>query len=71
MVTIMQNVMDDVRDFLSEGYSERKAIRTALNNNRHVLEEMWDTGIDMFQKAKMKKVRMTTVTVASLKKKLN
>lgn len=26
--------MDDVRDFLFEGYSERKAIRTALNKNR-------------------------------------
>lgn len=38
--------MDDVRDFLSEGYSERKAIRTALNKNRHVLEEMWDTESD-------------------------
>lgn len=41
--SIHANVMDDVRDFLSEGQSERKAIRTALNKNRHVLEEMWDT----------------------------
>lgn len=45
--SIHANVMDDVRDFLSEGYSERKAIRTALNKNRHVLEEMWDTESDM------------------------
>lgn len=45
--SIHGNVMDDVRDFLSEGYSERKAIRTALNKNRHVLEEMWDTDSDM------------------------
>lgn len=45
--SIHANVMDDVRDFLSKGYSERKAIRTALNKNRHVLEEMWDTESDM------------------------
>lgn len=45
--SIHANVMDDVRNFLSEGYSERKAIRTALNTNRHVLEEMWDTESDM------------------------
>lgn len=45
--SIHANVMDVVRDFLSEGYSERKAIRTALNRNRHVLEEMWDTESDM------------------------
>lgn len=45
--SIHANVMDDVRDFLFEGYSERKAIRTALNKNRHVLEEMWDTESDM------------------------
>lgn len=45
--SIHANVMDDVRDFLSEGYSERKAIRTALNKNRHVLEEMWDTESEM------------------------
>lgn len=45
--SIHANVMDDSRDFLSEGYSERKAIRTALNKNRDVLEEMWDTESDM------------------------
>lgn len=45
--SIHANVVDDVRDFLSEGYSERKAIRTALNKNRHVLEKMWDTESDM------------------------
>lgn len=45
--SIHANVIDDVRNFLSEGYSERKAIRRALNKNRHVLEEMWDTGSHM------------------------
>lgn len=45
--SIHANVMDDGCDFLSEGYSERKAIRTALNKNRHVLEEMWDTESEM------------------------
>lgn len=45
--SIHANVMDDVRDFLSEGYSERKAIQTPLNTNRHVLEEIWDTESDM------------------------
>lgn len=39
--------MDDVIDFLSEGYSERKAIRMALNKNRHVSHEMWDAESDM------------------------
>lgn len=45
--SIHANVMDDIRNFLSEGQSERKATRTALNKNRHVLEEMWDTESDM------------------------
>jgi hypothetical protein len=39
---IHTQVMDDVKDFLSEGYEERKAIRMALHKNRPVLEEMWD-----------------------------
>lgn len=39
--------MDDVNDFLSEGYSERKAIRMSLNKNRHVLDEIWDNESDM------------------------
>lgn len=34
--------MDDVNNFLSGGYSERKAIRMSLNKSRHVLDEMWD-----------------------------
>lgn len=45
--SIHANVMDDVNDVLSEGYSERKAIRMALNKNRHVLDEMWNTERDM------------------------
>lgn len=39
--------MDDVNDFLSEGYSERKAIRMSWDKIRHVLEEMWDNESDM------------------------
>lgn len=39
--------MDDANDFLSERYSERKAIRMAFNKNRHVLDEMWDNESDM------------------------
>lgn len=39
--------MDDVNDFLSEGNSEQKAIRMALNKNRHVLDEMWDNESDI------------------------
>lgn len=45
--SIHANVMADVKDFLSEGYDARKAIRMALNKNRPVLEEMWDTESDM------------------------
>lgn len=45
--SIHAKVMDDVNDFLSEGYSERKAIRMSLNKIRHVLDEMWDNESDM------------------------
>lgn len=39
---IHTRVMEDVQDFLSEGYDERKATRMALHKNRHILDEMWD-----------------------------
>lgn len=39
---IHTRVMEDVQDFLSEGYDERKATRMALHQNRHILDEMWD-----------------------------
>lgn len=45
--SVHAKVMDGVNDFLSEGYSERKAIRTSLNKNRHVSDEMWDNENDM------------------------
>ena len=39
--------MDDVKEFMSKGYDERRAIRMALDKNRPVLEEMWDKESDM------------------------
>lgn len=39
---IHATVMDDVMDFQSKGYGERKSIRMALNKNRHLLDEMWN-----------------------------
>ena len=39
--------MDDVKKFMSKGYDDRRATRMALNKNRPVLEEMWDTESDM------------------------
>jgi uncharacterized protein YdaT len=38
--------MDDVKEFLSDGYEERKAIKMALHKNRPVLEEIWDDETD-------------------------
>jgi hypothetical protein len=35
-------IMDDVGEFQSRGYNERKSIRIALNKNRHLFDEMWD-----------------------------
>lgn len=59
--------MDDVNDFLSKGYSERKVIRVALNKNRHVLDEMWDTesnmGTDEGSESEEEERRMTTMTI--------
>lgn len=39
--------MDDVCDFLFEGYSECKVIWMVLNKNWYVLEEMWDIESEM------------------------
>jgi hypothetical protein len=44
---IHAHVMDDVQDFLSEGYGENKSIRMALKKNRHILEELWDDDTEM------------------------
>lgn len=44
---IYAEVMDDVKDFLSNGYDARKAIKLALNKNRYLLQEMWDSESDM------------------------
>lgn len=40
--SIHATIMDDVSDFQSRCYGERKSIRMALNKNRHLLDEMWD-----------------------------
>lgn len=39
-------VMNDVMNFQSKGYGERKSIRMALNKNRHLLDEMWDNEVE-------------------------
>ncbi|XP_033741828.1 uncharacterized protein LOC117328408 [Pecten maximus] len=35
-------IMDDVTEFIDDGYGDSKAIKMALKKNRHVLEELWD-----------------------------
>lgn len=40
--SLQGNVTDDVKEFMSKGYDERRAIRMTLNKNRHLLEEMFD-----------------------------
>ena len=40
--SLQGNVTDDVKEFMSKGYDERRAIRMTLNKNRPLLEEMFD-----------------------------
>ena len=53
--SIHANVIDDVKEPMSKGYDERRAIKMALNKNGSVLEGMWDNKSDMVI-AKMKTI---------------
>ncbi|KAK3106137.1 hypothetical protein FSP39_013511 [Pinctada imbricata] len=45
--SIHKQIMDDIEEFIDEGYDIHHATKLSLNKNRHLLEEMWDDDDEM------------------------